>query len=478
MSKLQEIMTQRAKVHADAVVLINKSEQTAETRAQVKAMLADVDLLGEDIATIQRSDKMAAELAAKTGATTSEQRATVTPAEEYRAAYFDFMQNGRPNGPKNIRGGASASEISKLDAAKATWESMTEEQRREVHKKQAAFSRLSAEKRDQQAGTQSITYTEGNLGGYFVPAGFVYDIEQATKFYANLMDGSSIRIMETATGNVLPYPTSNDTNEAWTLLSETTQVVDNGTTPNYPTTGTLPTANPGNVLASQVTFGAYKGSTGLVRVSLELMQDSAFSLEAFLKEAFAVRLGRGYEYYLTLGTGSNAPLGIIPAITASNPGIVTAAGQFNSGAATGNTSANSIGYQDLVNLIHSVDPTYRRGAKLMFHDQTLASFKRLVDSFGRPLWVPSVKEGEPDMLCGYPYVINQAFPQIAASAAGVVAFGQWSKFVARKVRDLSIVRLDERFADYGEVAYVGFSRIDSRLVDAGTHPLNYISMHS
>src|SRR5208282_3814552 len=225
----------------------------------------------------------------------------------------------------------------------------------------------------------------------------------------------------------------------------------NGTTPNYPTTGTLPTANPGNVLASQVTFGAYKGSTGLVRVSLELMQDSAFSLEAFLKEAFAVRLGRGYEYYLTLGTGSNAPLGIIPAITASNPGIVTAAGQFNSGAATGNTSANSIGYQDLVNLIHSVDPTYRRGAKLMFHDQTLASFKRLVDSFGRPLWVPSVKEGEPNMLCGYPYVINQAFPQIAASAAGVVAFGQWSKFVARKVRDLSIVRLDERFADYGEV---------------------------
>jgi hypothetical protein len=38
--------------------------------------------------------------------------------------------------------------------------------------------------------------------------------------------------------------------------------------------------------------------------------------------------------------------------------------------------------------------------------------------------------------------------------------------------------LDERFADYGEVAYVGFSRIDSRLVDAGTHPISYLVQHS
>jgi HK97 family phage major capsid protein len=478
-SRLQEIMEKRAKVHADAVVLINKPEQTNETRAQIKAMLADVDVLGEDIATIQRSDKMAAELAAKTGVIPAEeQRGGVTPAEEYRDAYFDFMQHGRPNGPKNIRGGASAAQIAKLEAAQSAWTNMNEEQRRVVLAKQAAFSSLSAEKRDQQAGTQSITYTEGNLGGYFVPAGFVYDIEQATKFYANLMDGSSIRIMETATGNVLPYPTSNDTNEAWTLLSETTQIVDNGTTPNYPVQGgSAPAANPGNVLASQVTFGAYKGSTGLVRVSLELMQDSAFSLEAFLKEAFAVRLGRGYEYYLTLGSGSNAPLGIIPAIAASGATAVTAAGSSLNDGVAGNTGANSIGYQDIVNLIHSVDPEYRRGAKFMFHDQTLASLKTRVDKFGRPLWVPSVKDDAPDTLCGYPYVINQSIAQIAPSAT-TVAFGLWSKFVARKVRDLSIVRLDERFADYGEVAYVGFSRIDSRLVDAGTHPLNCLIQHS
>ena len=466
MSRLTQIMEQRAKLHADAVVVMN-AEQTVETRAKVTAMLADVELLSADIANIQRADKMAAELASANGtipaaAAGTEQRNAEDVAKEYRAAWHQYMQFGRPMGPKCIRGGIKAETMNLLDTVRASYVDKTQEQR------------------DQQAGTQSITYSEGNLGGYFVPAGFVYDIEQATKFYANLLDGSSIRIMETATGNVLPYPTSNDTNEAWTLLSETTQVVDNGTTPNYPSQGvTAPLANPGNVLAGSVSFGAYKGTTGLIRVSLELMQDSAFSLEAFLKEAFAVRLGRGYEWYLTMGTNSNQPYGLVPAVVASGVTGVTAAGQISGGAGvtTGQTSVNSIGYQDLVNLIHSVDPTYRRGAKFMFHDQTLAQFKRQVDAFGRPLWVPSVKDSEPDTLCGYPYVINQSMPQIAASATTML-FGSFQKYIARKVRDLSIARLDERFADYGEVAYVGFSRLDGRLIDAGTHPVGFLQMHS
>lgn len=469
MSRKTELLQKRAQIHADAVVVLNKTEQTAETREQVRKMFVDVDAIGEDLKNIERSDSIAAELASKNGTLPNgENRAADADVKEYRKAYFSYLTNGRPNGPKNIRGGASSEEMAKLESASRAWEAMTQEQRRAVM----------VEQRDQQAGTQSITYTEGNLGGYFVPAGFVYDIEQATKYFAPLLDGSTIRIMETATGNVLPYPTSNDTNQAWTLVSETTQVADGGTAPNYPNQGTsAPTANPGNVLASQITFGAYKGTTGLIRVSLELMQDSAFSLEAFLKEAFAVRLGRGYEYYLTQGSGSNAPLGIVPAIAASGATAITAAGSSTTDGVATNTGANSVGYQDLVNLIHSVDPTYRRGAKFMFHDQTLGQFKRQLDKFGRPLWVPAVKDGEPDTLCGYAYVINQSFAQIAASAT-TVAFGSFNKFIARKVRDLSIARLDERFADFGEVAYVGFSRIDSRLVDAGTHPLNVIIQHS
>lgn len=474
MSKKNELLEKRARIHSEAVALMAK-EQTAETRAQVKTMFVDIDAIGEDLQNIEKSDRMAAELASRQGAIApgDEQRSAneATEYKAYKKAYFEQLERGFANTKGSIKGGCSAESLALLEKRKRTVEAMSVDERRN-----AIINQI--ETRDQSAGSQSILYTEGNLGGYFIPAGFVYDIEQATKYFAPLLDGSTIRVMETATGNVLPYPTSNDTNEAWTLLSENTQVVDNGTVPNYPTQGaSAPTANPGNVLAGSVSFSAYKGTTGLVRVSLELMQDSAFSLEAFLKEAFSVRLGRGYEYYLTQGSGNNAPLGIIPAIAASGATPTVASGSFNEDAISGNTGANSIGWQDLVNLEHSVDPTYRRGAKFMFHDLTLASLKTRLDKFGRPFWVPAVKDGMVDTILGYPYVINQSFAQIAASAT-TVAFGQWNKFIARKVRDLSIARLDERFADYGQVAYVGFSRIDSRLVDAGTHPLNVLIQHS
>jgi HK97 family phage major capsid protein len=91
--------------------------------------------------------------------------------------------------------------------------------------------------------------------------------------------------------------------------------------------------------------------------------------------------------------------------------------------------------------------------------------------------VPGLTSGAPDTIFSYPYVVNQSMPQVAA-AANTILFGDFSKFVMRRVKDLAIMRLDERFADYGEVAFVAFSRIDSNLVDAGVHPIGYLQMHS
>lgn len=460
MSKIKDLKEKRAAAHAVAIAELAK-DQTTETRAAAKNAMADFDQITADIETIERADKMAALLEQRIAPIVpTDAPATVDAKIAYRSAFADYLQRG--------------SKLNQRGHKPAKSENM------EILEKAAAGLRAvehDAEKRDQFAGSQSITYTQGNVGGYFVPAGFVYDIEKATKFFAPLLDGSVIRILETATGQLLPYPTSNDTNNAWTLVGEGQQVSDQGTTPNYATRGSVPTGQPGNVLASHVNFNAYKGTTGLIRVSLELLQDSAFNIESFLTEAFATRLGRGYEYYLTNGSGSNAPTGILPAIAASGATPVVAAGSSLNDGVVGNTGANSIGYNDLINLIHSVDPSYRAGAKFMFADTTLRFLRTLVDKFGRPLWVAGVKDGEPDTIAGYQYVINQCFPTIAASAT-TVAFGQWNKFIARKVRDLQILRLDERFADFGEVAYVAFSRIDSNLLDAGTHPLNVLQQHS
>jgi HK97 family phage major capsid protein len=295
---------------------------------------------------------------------------------------------------------------------------------------------------------------------YFIPQGFRNEIEQATKYYCPFLDGSAsgVTIMETDSGQPLPMPTSNDTAAVATIVGEGSVVTE------------------ADVTAAQINLGAYKFSSGLVQVSIETMQDSAFDLEAWLGQRFGERFGRAIEAYLTTGTGSGQPTGILTAIEACGVAPIIAAGSsLNDGSSA--TGATSIGSQDIVNLEHGVDPTYRRNARYMMHDITLGSLQKLLDKYGRPLWTPSMSQGAPNLLNGYPVVVNQSMPQVAAGQNTVV-FGDFSKFIVRKVKNLTVQRLDERYAELGLVAFLSFARVDSNLLDAGMHPLNVLEQHS
>jgi len=295
--------------------------------------------------------------------------------------------------------------------------------------------------------------------GFLVPTGFAGKIEDALKYYAPLMTAGVFGQMETSTGNPIPFPVSDDTAQSAVVVSEA---------------GTI---NESDVTANQVNLGAWKLTSGIIKASVELLQDSGIDVEQWLAERFAVRYGRGLENYLTNGTGSAQPTGLLTAIAASGVSPVVAAGSSESSGG-GETGANSIGYSDLVNLEHSVDPSYRRGAKYMFHDKTLSQLKRIFDKFGRPLWVPGISVSEPDRLNGYEYVINQAFPQIAVGH-NTVAFGDLSKFVVRKVSGWTVQRLNELFAQNGQVGFISNMRVDSNLVMAANVPaINVLQQHS
>jgi HK97 family phage major capsid protein len=75
---------------------------------------------------------------------------------------------------------------------------------------------------------------------------------------------------------------------------------------------------------------------------------------------------------------------------------------------------------------------------------------------------------------GYPYVINQSMASPGSSAKKVI-FGQFSKYMIRDVRDITLIRLNERYADYHQVGFLAFARADGDLLDAGTHPVKYMA---
>lgn len=288
----------------------------------------------------------------------------------------------------------------------------------------------------------ALSDTTGSAGGYLIPTGFSYKLDEATKWFGGMRQTASS--FQTASGNPLYWPNNNDTSNAGELMN-------NMTTPG--------TVDPQDTSFGTVLFNAYTASSKYIAVPNELLQDSAFDLIKFLAERFQERLGRCENKYFTIGTGTNQPGGLI---TGANVGLQLT---------TGNT--NTISYDNLVDLIHSVDPSYRAGAKLMFHDTTLQVIRKIVDNYGHPLWSPGLNGPVANTILGYEFQINQDFPTLAA-AAKTIAFGQLGKYMIRDVEGVEVKRLDEIAAYQNQTVFLAFTRWDGHLLDAGTHPVQLL----
>lgn len=291
---------------------------------------------------------------------------------------------------------------------------------------------------------RAIGVLQGQTGGYTVPEGFWARISEVQKWFGGV-EQLGVNTITTTDGADLPWPTNDDTSNVGALLGENTQVSD-----------------------LDVSFGArvlsaHTYTTKQIRVSLQLLQDSAFDVEAFVAKKFGQRLGRIHNTHFTTGDGIAKPQGFI---TGATSGKTTA-------------SATAIVYGEVIDLIHSVDPAYRNapGVKLTFHDLVLAYLQKLTDSQNRPLWLPSIREGAPDTFLGYPYVVNNDMASTVAANNLTMAFGDFnSGYVVRKVKGISILRLDERYADYLQVGFLGFDRVDGMTDDANAYKV--LTQHS
>ncbi|OGO35664.1 MAG: hypothetical protein A2W35_05330 [Chloroflexi bacterium RBG_16_57_11] len=278
----------------------------------------------------------------------------------------------------------------------------------------------SAERRD--LGT-----TSGAVGGATVAEDFYRQLLEAMLAFGGMRQAPTSKIT-TSTGATMPIPMVDDTHNEGAILTENSALSTTGVDPTF----------------GSVDLGAYMYTSKLVRISVQLLQDSAFNLEAWLAKALGIRLGRVTNKHYTTGTGTGQPQGILD------------------GAGEGVTDAPlDIDYADLVALEHSIDPAYRsNGAVWMFHDTTLMTLKQIKSvEDGRPLWLPGLAVNAPDTILGYRYIINQAMPAIANSAKGIL-FGDFSYYFIRDVQDLRVLRLEERFAEYLQVGFLAFLRAD------------------
>jgi HK97 family phage major capsid protein len=395
MDKIMELRDQMAKLATDARAEYDKiTEKTSEAEAKeiegrFDAMMADHDKLG---AQVEREERLAKALASRRPVEDGE-------GHEVREINPDYKEVFE----KQLRFGAGT-----LSAAER---------------------KVLAEHRAQSVGTDSA-------GGYTVPEGFSNMLEKTMQDWGPMYDGSVVTEMKTASGNEIPWPTIDDTAARGSIKAENAAYDDDGSD---------------DMTFGSKTLNAYVYGSGIVKLSMELLQDSYFNMEQVLSELFGERLGRTANDALTTGTGSSAPNGIV---TAAGAGVTA-------------DSATAITADELFDMQHSVNAAYRRNPKCgwMFNDQTLLAIRKLKDGQNNYLWqVGDVRTGEPSTLLGKPYYINDSMADIGTGEVPVL-FGDFSKYVVRKVNGISVVTLRERYAEYGQVGMVANMRFDGELIN-------------
>lgn len=198
----------------------------------------------------------------------------------------------------------------------------------------------------------------------------------------------------------------------------------------------------------QVAISAYKVAT-MLKVSDELLNDSAFNLEAYISKEFGRRIGSKEEEAFFVGDGTGKPTGIFHTTGGASDGVTT-------------TTAN-ITFDDVMDLFYSLKSPYRKKAHWVLNDTTVKALRKLKDNNGNYIWQPSVQAGQPDMILNRPYHTSAYAPELAAGAK-VMAFGDFSYYWIADRQGRSFKRLNELFAANGQVGFLASQRVDGKLI--------------
>jgi HK97 family phage major capsid protein len=204
---------------------------------------------------------------------------------------------------------------------------------------------------------------------------------------------------------------------------------------------------PSDEVFGQASLSAFKAAT-IILVSEELLEDSAFDLEAYIRTEFGLRIGILENTAYVAGDGSGKPTGVA---TQASAGVTFA-------------SATAITSDELIDLYHSLLSPYRRNASWMFKDSSIKLVRKLKETTNQYLWQPGLVAGAPDTLLGRPVYAD---PDMAAATTGLVSvlFGDFSFYWIRDVNGIAFQRLNELYAANGQVGFRAYHRTDGKLLN-------------
>lgn len=411
---LKDLREKRAKLIADARAIVDKADAekrglSPEEVTSQRAMLTDAKALVEQIRNEEELEQEERDIRASLPESQRTAKTETADIPESRKAYNGAVE-------RYMRVGFASLEADDRKILRGHYVTFDGENR--------AQSTLS-----------------GAAGGFAIApdTSFYGKVLEAQKYFGPLLNPGVCTIINTSTGADLPIATDDDTSNKGVRVAEE----------GSHASGT-------NVTMGQKILKAYLYSTKIVKVSWQLAADSSFDFNGYLARKFGTRLGRIKNEEFTTGTGNGQPLGVQFGASVGRQG------------ATGNST--TVTFDELKRAKHAVDIAYRSNGRWMFNDNTALAISLLKDGNGRYLLTDSVREGDVLMLLGHPVLINNDMPDMGASVKSIL-FGDITAQHIRQVQGMQVVRLDELYAENGQIGFMAFERADAGLIDAGQGPV-------
>lgn len=365
-------------------------------------------------------------------------------------ALVDKFENGIPSGEQQTEYRKMETKFDELNAQVVINEGvlMRERQIGEEERKQDAIV--------DQTGRASVEYMDAFMAKVRYGADGISAEQKAV-----IMKVQNSLTTGTATKGAELIPTEFERNivqklYAFAPIRQIATVIRTANDREIPVEGDLPTAywadEEGAYTASEPTFGSAtlgaRKLTALIKVSEELLADSAFELQPYLEGKIGLSFsGKAEDTYVN-GTLSTRPLGFMKDAEHGLTSSVTA----------------SFATDDVLDLYFTLKKQYRNQAAWMMGDTALKTILKTKDTSGNYMLIPSLQVGVPDRILQKP-VYNSDYMPIATTTGNFpIAFGDFSYFWIADRIGIQMQRLNELYSGNGQVGFRAYMRTDSALL--------------
>ncbi|WP_316014564.1 phage major capsid protein [Roseobacter sp. HKCCA0434] len=202
--------------------------------------------------------------------------------------------------------------------------------------------------------------------------------------------------------------------------------------------------------------------SAMPKASQRLLDDSAFDVEGWLAARIADKFARAESVSFISGDGVGKPKGIMSYTAVANDNYAWGSLGYVATGTDGDFSSTDPA-DAIVDLVYALGAQYRANATFVMNSKTAGAVRKMKDADGRFLWTDTLAAGEPARLMGYPVLICEDMPDIAAGATAI-AFGDFMNgYTIAERPDMRILR--DPFSAKPNVQFFATKRVGGDVSD-------------